>query len=372
MDSKLAIREFDLPYKNSPRNQKISKITIHHYAGIATVESYAAVAKDREESCNYLIDKDADVTQWCSEGARSWCSSSAWNDNRAVTIEVSNSEVGGEWPVSDKVYNKLIDLCVDICKRNGMTELVWTGDKNGSLTTHDMFAATACPGPYLKARMPKIAEEVTKRLKGESAGTNPSEEIKMEAPKKTVAQLAEEVIQGKWGNNPDRKKRLTEAGYDYAAVQKEVNARLVKPEAKKSIDEIAREVIQGKWGNGAVRKNKLNASGYRYDEVQKKVDQILAEEAKKTQPAPATATKLAPAHKYDPQKYSGTYMVLPSMGNMRTVPGNMSTAAILTQLCSKTKVRCYGYYEVVNGKVWLLVACGNKTGYMDITILRKI
>lgn len=363
MDSKLAVREYDLPYKNSPRNQPISKITIHHYAGIATVENYEALAKQREESCQYLIDKDATITQWCHEKDRSWCSSSSWNDNRAVTIEVSNSEVGGDWPVSGKVYNKLIDLCVDICKRNGMTELVWTGDKNGSLTTHDMFAATACPGPYLKSRMPKIAVEVTKRLKADD-----KKEIKME-DKKSISELADEVIRGEWGNNPDRKARLTEAGYDYAAVQKEVDSRLSKTEPKKSIDDIAKEVIRGDWGNGIDRKKKLNAAGYKYDEVQSKVDEILSKAEKVVK---VEATKLAKAHSYDAGRYAGLYSVIPDKANIRLVPGNMSSAAVLTTVSTKTKVNCYGYYEVVGDKVWLLIAYGKQVGFMEISTLRKI
>lgn len=363
MDSKLAVREYDLPYKNSPRNQPISKITIHHYAGIATVENYEALAKQREESCQYLIDKDATITQWCHEKDRSWCSSSSWNDNRAVTIEVSNSEVGGDWPVSGKVYNKLIDLCVDICKRNGMTELVWTGDKNGSLTTHDMFAATACPGPYLKSRMPKIAAEVTKRLKA-----NSKKEIKMEV-KKSISDLADEVIRGEWGNNPDRKTRLTEAGYDYAAVQKEVDSRLSKSEPKKSVEDIAKEVIRGDWGNGIERKKKLNAAGYKYDEVQSKVDEILSKAEKVVK---VESTKLAKAHSYDSGRYAGLYSVIPDKANIRLVPGNMSSAAVLTTVSTKTKVNCYGYYEVVGDKVWLLIAYGKQVGFMEISTLRKI
>lgn len=363
MDSKLAVREHDLPYKNSPRNQPISKVTIHHYAGIATAENYEALAKQRKESCNYLIDKDATVTQWCPEKDRSWCSSSSWNDNRAVTIEVSNSEVGGDWPVSDKVYNKLIDLCVDICKRNGMTELIWTGDKNGSLTTHDMFAATACPGPYLKSRMPKIAAEVTKRLKADS-----KKEIKMEV-KKSISELADEVIRGEWGNNPDRKTRLTEAGYDYAAVQKEVDSRLSKSEPKKSVEDIAKEVIRGDWGNGIERKKKLNAAGYKYDEIQSKVDEILSKAEKVVK---VEATKLAKAHSYDAGRYAGLYSVIPDKANIRLVPGNMSSAAVLTTVSTKTKVNCYGYYEVVGDKVWLLIAYGKQVGFMEISTLRKI
>lgn len=87
--------------------------------------------------------------------------------------------------------------------------------------------------------------------------------------------IAQEVIEGKWGNGQDRKNRLTAAGYNYDEVQNYVNKLLSHP-AKKSIDEIAREVIAGKWGNGADRKNRLTAAGYDYDAVQKRVNEILS------------------------------------------------------------------------------------------------
>ena len=89
--------------------------------------------------------------------------------------------------------------------------------------------------------------------------------------KKTVDQIADEVIAGKWGNGDERKKRLTDAGYDYAAVQKKVNDKLYK----KTVDELANEVIAGLWGNGSERKRRLTKAGYDYKKVQKKVNEIL-------------------------------------------------------------------------------------------------
>ena len=93
--------------------------------------------------------------------------------------------------------------------------------------------------------------------------------------KKTVDQLADEVLAGAWGNGADRKNRLTAAGYDYDAVQAAVNAKLGTTPAKKSVDEIAAEVIAGKWGNGAERKAKLEAAGYDYITVQNEVNAEL-------------------------------------------------------------------------------------------------
>ena len=95
-------------------------------------------------------------------------SSSTVNDNRAVTIEVSNSEARHPWPVSAAAYRALIDLCTDICRRNGIARLNYTGGTDGNLTRHNMFAPTACPGPYLQERFPAIAEEVNRRLEEEN------------------------------------------------------------------------------------------------------------------------------------------------------------------------------------------------------------
>ncbi len=150
-------------------DKKITKITIHHVAGVADAGSIANIfqSKSRQASCQYALGNDCKIALVVEEYNRAWTSSSSWNDSQAITIEVSNSATGGDWPVADSVFEKLLDWCVDVCQRNGLTELVYTGDKNGSLTEHRMFAATECPGTYLHSKMPYIAEEVTRRLKGE-------------------------------------------------------------------------------------------------------------------------------------------------------------------------------------------------------------
>ena len=158
------------PNRNSPRNQPISKITIHHMAGNMTLQSFGAmVAKtSRQMSSNYAIDSQGNRGLYCPESDRSWCSSSPWNDHRAVTIEVANDGGAPDWHVSDAAIDSLIELCVDICKRNGMTKLEYTGDQTGSLTTHRMFAATECPGPYLLSKIPYIAQQVTAQLQNDT------------------------------------------------------------------------------------------------------------------------------------------------------------------------------------------------------------
>lgn len=154
------------PNSSNPRNNSIKKITIHHMAGNLSVETCGNVfaSSSAQASANYGVGSDGRVGLYVDESNRSWASSNATNDHQAITIEVANSSTGGEWPVSDTAYAKLIDLCVDICQRNGIQNLFWTGDSAGTLTCHYMFTSTACPGPYLKSKMPDIAAKVNARL----------------------------------------------------------------------------------------------------------------------------------------------------------------------------------------------------------------
>lgn len=153
----------------STRADKIRKITIHHMAGVMSADGCGNWFRTgtRAASSNYGIGWDGKIGLYVPEDKRAWTSSSRANDNQAVTIELSNSYAGGSWPVSDKVIARCIDLCADICRRNGLAKLVYTGDTSGNLTRHDMFASTNCPGPYLAGKLPYIVAEVNKRLTGE-------------------------------------------------------------------------------------------------------------------------------------------------------------------------------------------------------------
>lgn len=148
------------------RDRKISKITIHHMAGNLTVETCGNIfaSSAREASANYGIGSDGRVGLYVEEKNRSWASANRENDMMAVTIEVANDGGAPDWHVSDVAIAKLIDLCVDICKRNGIEKLNYTGDTSGNLTRHNMFVPTNCPGPYLQSKFPYITSEVNKRL----------------------------------------------------------------------------------------------------------------------------------------------------------------------------------------------------------------
>jgi len=152
--------------RHDGRTSAIKKITIHHMACNGTLEAIgeAFAKQSRQASSNYAIDSNGRVAMYVEEKDRSWCSGNAENDNQAITIEVANDGGAPNWHVSDKALAKLIELCVDICKRNNIEKLNFTGDKNGNLTMHKYFQATACPGPYLESKFAYIADEVNKRL----------------------------------------------------------------------------------------------------------------------------------------------------------------------------------------------------------------
>lgn len=251
--------------------RKIEYIAIHHMAGILTAKQCGAIFQNgsRKASSNYGIGKDAEVGLYVDEANTSYCNSN-WDSNcKSVTIETSNSSLGGNYPVSDAVLNKLIELVADIAKRNNLGKLV----KGQNLVWHRMYAATTCPGDYLLSKMDYIAEQANK--------INGQVDFKSETTnKKSNEEIANEVIAGKWGNGDARKTALTNAGYDFSAIQSIVNEKMTgkATESKsslKSVDEIAQEVIAGKWGNGQDRFNKLAAAGYDGNAVQNRVNEIL-------------------------------------------------------------------------------------------------
>lgn len=167
-ESKL-VQYRNLTKNYSRRTAAISKITIHHAAGIGTAESITDgfMPPVRKASANYCIGNDGKIGQSVLERNRAWTSKSSWNDNQAVTIEVSNSQRNGDWPISKAAYAALIDLCVDICQRNGIKSVNYTGTKSGVLTEHRMFAATLCPGIYIHNLLVNgtIATDINNRLK---------------------------------------------------------------------------------------------------------------------------------------------------------------------------------------------------------------
>ena len=164
------------PNHSGQRTHSIDRITPHCVVGQCSVETLGNIflPASRQASSNYGIGVDGRVGMYVEEKNRSWCSSSNANDQRAVTIECA-SDTKSPYAFKDAVYQTLIKLCVDICKRNGKKKLLWLGDKTKTLnyspkademvlTVHRWFANKSCPGDWLYARLGDLASKVTASL----------------------------------------------------------------------------------------------------------------------------------------------------------------------------------------------------------------
>ena len=156
------------------KGYKVCKFTPHHMAGNLSVEQCGKLFQNpsRGASSNYGIGTDGRIALYVDEAFRGWTSSNALNDRQAITVEVANNEIGGNWSISDAAWNSLVDLAEDVCRRYGF-RLEFDGTPNGSLTYHSMFANTACPGPYLKGKMEELARIVNERLDGKGPKPEP-------------------------------------------------------------------------------------------------------------------------------------------------------------------------------------------------------
>ena len=165
------------PNHYNGRTTRICKFTPHHTAGIMTAEQIGNCFKStsRQASSNYGIGNDGTIIGIVDEENGAWTSSSYWNDNQAITVEVSNCEVGGEWRISDAAWNSLVKLAVDVCRRYGF-RLEYDGTCDGTLTEHRMYIPTLCPGPYLHSKMRELADVVNSILDNEGPKPIPSGE----------------------------------------------------------------------------------------------------------------------------------------------------------------------------------------------------
>lgn len=281
--SKLCSRIIESPNHSGRRTKKLAIITPHIIVGMATMSSLGNMFSktSRGASSNYGVCVDG-IVGIVDENNRSWCSSSEWNDQQAITIEVASTTTD-PFVVTNDCFNMLVDLCVDICRRNGFKRMINSSsladlknklntksDDTVVLSKHNFYANKSCPGRYLGSKFDELAQLVTNRLSNiKEDNTNKGGNIvyKVQVGSFTSKANADAMVQ-----------RLKRAGFD-AIIKTETVAvsQAPKPSVtpKKPIQEIAREVINGKWGNGDVRKQRLASAGYNYAEVQNEVNKLL-------------------------------------------------------------------------------------------------
>ena len=302
------------PNHSGKRTKPLKRITPHCVVGQLKAEAIGGCFTNpsRQASCNYGIGTEGRVCLIVPEDCRSWCSSSNDNDQQAATIECASDKTH-PYAMNSAVYNKLVDLCVDICKRNGAKKLLWISDKNKALsyvlkddemiiTVHRWFANKSCPGDWLYNRLGELASTVTAKLGGTKTP---------DIPQSNTLYRVQVGAYSVKANADAQLKKVKNAGFTDAFITQvdnlykvQVGAYSVKSNAdnmlakveskgfdafittvsgtpvsstatpKKSVTEVAKEVLAGKWGNGADRKKRLTEAGYNYSEVQAKVNEL--------------------------------------------------------------------------------------------------
>lgn len=310
------------PNHSGARTHKIDRITPHCVVGQLSAQRIGeCFPNGRGASCNYGIGTEGGVCLIVDEANRSWCSSSNANDQRAVTIECASDKVD-PYIMNDTVYTKLIELCTDICKRNGKKKLLWLADKNTSLnyepkddecvlTVHRWFANKSCPGDWLYSRLGNLAKEVTSELCGSSQSDNkPADSTiyRVQCGAFSVKANADNMlvnikskgfdafitqVDGMYkvqvgaysvkSNAEVQLQKVKNAGFDAFITTKAGQQVSISTPTKKSNAEIAKEIYSGtcsdsrwsSWGAGDTRVERLHTAGYDASAVQKEVNKLF-------------------------------------------------------------------------------------------------
>ena len=252
-----------------------TKVTIHHNGGRLSHEGVLNVWKTRPASAHFNVDGAGTVAQYVEMNEYAWATGSTNGNQQSISIEMCNSAVGGNWPVSEVTWRSAARLTGWI-----FAKVIGVRPDGTNVVPHNHWKATACPGAYMAtvwATFIAVAQQAYDFFKrGGSSPTPPPS-----PGGKSISQLADEVIAGQWGNNPERANRLRASGYDPAAVQAEVNRKLgaggspTPVPSRKTNAQLADEVLRGEWGNGEERERRLTSAGYNYDAVQTVVNQRL-------------------------------------------------------------------------------------------------
>lgn len=321
-NSKLVTCTVKSPNHSGKRTHSIDRITPHCVVGQLSASAIGGCFTNpsRQASCNYGIGTEGGVCLIVDEDNRSWCSSSNANDQRAVTIECASDKTD-PYAMNSTVYNKLIDLCEDICRRNGKTKLIWISNKDKALsynpannemqlTVHRWFANKSCPGDWLFARLGDVAKTVTARLSGTGDSGNKSDVLyRVQVGAYSVRSNADNMlakikakgfdafitqVDGMYkvqvgaysvkANADAQLKKIKNAGFDaFITTKSGTQVSSSTSAKKKSNAEIAQEIYRGTcsdprwstWGNGDTRKERLKAAGYNYNAVQKEVSKLF-------------------------------------------------------------------------------------------------
>lgn len=259
-----------------PYAMKPEYVVVHNTANDASARNEISymTRNNNEVSFHYAVD-DKEVIQGIPDNRNAWHAGDGaygTGNRKGIAIEICFSESGGvkfdkaEQNAAELIAMKMKEYSIPLSK----------------VKRHYDFATDKkrCPHRTMDKGWERFLTMVQKANDGSKPASNPTAKPTPTA-KKTVEQIAKEVLAGKWGNGDARKQKLKAAGYDYNAVQAKVNelcgvkSKPVATKPKKTVKQLADEVIAGKWGNGQDRINRLKKAGYDPTVIQKKVNQML-------------------------------------------------------------------------------------------------
>lgn len=259
-------------------------VTLHHNGGRLSHEGVLNVWKTRPASAHLDVDGIGSVAQYVELNEYAWATGSTNGNQQSISIEMANSATGGNWPVAEVTWHEAARLAGWL-----FAKVIGVRPDQNNLVVHHYWKPTTCAGPYIDSVMSQIIALANQSYDYfTNGGTTPPPPPSSGG--KSISQLADEVIAGKWGNGDARKNRLRAAGYDSDAVQAEVNRKLGSGGAPtptppvKGLGELVDEVLRGEWGNGDDRRNRLTAAGYNYDQVQAEVNRRIGGGAPHSEP----------------------------------------------------------------------------------------
>jgi hypothetical protein len=239
------------------RSYKKKSVTLHHNAGRLSHQGVLNVWKTRPASAHFDVDSAGAVAQYVKVSEYAWAAGNLKGNQESIHVEMANSKLSPTWEVADATWKSAARLA-------GWLHLKVIGARptKNTLFYHSHWSATACAGPYMDKIYDKVLAEAQKQYDAFKKTASPSSPRPSSPSKKSIDEVAKDVIKGEYGNGPERIRKLVAAGYNPAKVQQRVDEIMTPKQGRKSIKTLAAEVWAGKWGNDPSRSKDLREAGY--------------------------------------------------------------------------------------------------------------
>jgi hypothetical protein len=250
-----------------------TSVTFHHNGGRLSHQGVLDVWKTRPASAHLDVDGQGGVAQYVKLNEYAWATGNTEGNKSSVSIELANATLAPDWLVAEATWREGARLCGWIHAR-----VFGFRPSRDSVKIHSDWKATLCAGPHIRSILDTLVAEAQAAYDFFVGGNSAPAPSPVPVGQSDLTSVARAVIAGKWGNGPERSRRLQAAGYNPTEVQNEVNRLMgggggsAPPPDRKSVDVIAGEVLAGAWGNGAERTRRLTAAGYNATEVQNAVN----------------------------------------------------------------------------------------------------